>query len=183
MRKFHQIYKEKLDKANELFESKVLGEFKNVYQTLLEKYNIYDFYSLNEEEQVTFLAELNSYWSEEEGLSPKGAKFLQIHSDVLSEGSTTLQKRNYLKEKSSIVINETLRQSDVKWKIYEIIEEMYKEISASDIDDVLSPETIVGIIKESFSKSLDNLVNEIDYELTESAKEVELSETKKQKKT
>ena len=170
MKKFHSVFKDKQNKATELFENKVLGEFKNVYSILLEKYKIVDFYKLNEEEQVTFLAELNSYWSEEEGLSDKGQKFIQIRSDVLSESSTTLQKKNYLKDKTSLIISESIRQSGVKWKLYDIIDEMYKEIKASGISDILSPDMITNIIHESFTVSLNEFTSEIKHELTESSK-------------
>jgi len=173
MRKFHTVYKEKQNRAAELFESKVLGDFKNVYSTLLDKYSITDFYNLNEEEQLTFLAELNSFWSEEEGLSEKGEKFIRTRSDVLSESSTTLQKKNFLKNKASVIISESLRQGGVKWKIYDIIDEMYNEIQANDINEVLSPNVITDIIKESFVSSLNVFMREMRHELTESAKEVD----------
>lgn len=173
MRKFHTVYKEKQNRAAELFEAKVVNEFKDVYSTLLDKYSITDFYALNEEEQMTFLAELNSYWSEEEGVSEKGQKFLRTRSDVLSESSTTLQKKNFLKDKASVIISESLRQGGVKWKIYDIIDEMYKEIRATDINEVLAPNIITDIIKESFVNSLNKFMKEMRYELTESAKEVD----------
>jgi len=180
MRKFHQVNKEKQNRAVEVLENRVLDEFKNVYSILLDKYSISDFYTLNEEEQLTFLAELNSYWGEEEGLSDKGKKFIQIRSDILSESSTTLQKKNYLKTKAKTIINETLRQSNMKWKLYDIIDEMYNEVQASGITDILSPELISNIIKESFEETLSQFVGEMKHELTESAKEVdeELNEKK-----
>lgn len=181
MRKFHIVYKEKQNRANELFETKILSDFKNIYSALLNKHSIIDFYNLNEEEQVTFLAELNSFWDEKQGLLEKGKKFLQIRSDVLSENSTTLQKKNFLKNKASAIISESIRQSQVKWKIYDIIDEMYNEIQASDIVDILSPEIISDIIEESFQSSLNDFITEIKHELTTSAKEVddEINETKK----
>lgn len=181
MRKFHIVYKEKQNRANKLFETKILSDFKNIYSALLNKHSIVDFYNLNEEEQVTFLAELNSFWDEKQGLLEKGKKFLQIRSDVLSENSTTLQKKNFLKNKASAIISESIRQSQVKWKIYDIIDEMYHEIQASDIVDILSPEIISDIIEESFQNSLNDFITEIKHELTTSAKEVddEINETKK----
>ena len=172
IRKFHVVYKEKQNKAREIHESKVLNEFKGVYSTLLEKYNINDFYKLNEEEQVTFLAELNSYWTEEEGLSEKGSRFLKTRSDVLSENSTTLQKKNFLKKKASNIISESIRQSDIKWKIYDIIDEMYNEIQATGVADILSPDIITNIIQESFQNSIVEVVNEIKFELNESTNEI-----------
>ena len=183
MRKFHTIYKEKQSRSNELFETKVLNDFKNVYSTLLDKYSIADFYNLNEEEQITFLAELNSYWSEEQGVLERGKKFLQIRSDVLSETSTTLQKKNFLKKKTSTVINESLRQSQIKWKLYDVIDEMYNEISASNVAEVLSPNNIIEIIKESFVGSLKEFFKEMRHELLTSATEVEneINEAKKKK--
>lgn len=180
MKKFHDVYKEKQNRALEVFENKVLTDFKNVYGTLLDKYNTSDFYTLNEEQQDTFTAELNSFWTEESGLTEKGSKFLQIKSDVLSESSTTLQKRNFLKDKAVKIINETLRQSDMKWKLYDIIDEMYSEIDASNLGDILSPESITKVIKESFETTLSKFVKEINHELNESAKEVDsLNEKKK----
>jgi hypothetical protein len=182
MRKFHDVYKEKQNKAIELFENQVLNDFKNVYSTLLDKYGISDFYALNEEEQVTLLAELNSYWNEDEGVSEKGKKFLQIRSDVLSESSTSLQKKNFFKNKATVIINETIRQSDLKWKLYDIIDEMFNEVQASSVTDVLSPDIISDIIQESVKTTLDNFIKEIRTELNESAKEVDINEAKKNKK-
>lgn len=181
MRKFHEIYKEKQNKAIELFENQVLDGFKRVYSALLEKYGITDFYALNEEEQVTLLAELNSYWSEEEGVSDKGNKFLQIRSDVLSESSTSLQKKNFFKNKTNSIISETLRQSNLKWKLYDVIDEMYNEIQASSVQDILSPDIISDIIQESFKTNFENFIKEIRTELNESAKEIDLNESKKNK--
>lgn len=179
MRKFHDVYKEKQNRSIELLESRVLGEFKDVYKALLEKYSISDFYALNEEHQVTFLAELNSYWTEEEGLSDRGKKFMQIRSDVLSESSTALQKKNYLKNKTVTIISETLRQSDLKWKIYDVIDEMYSEIRAKGITDILSPDVITTIIQEALSLSAGRFMSEIKNELNESAKEIDRIDEKK----
>jgi len=181
MRKFHTVYKEKQNRAAELFEAKVVNEFKDVYGTLLDKYSITDFYTLNEEEQMTFLAELNTYWSEEGGISDKGQKFLRTRSDVLSESSTTLQKKNFLKDKASVIISESLRQGGVKWKIYDIIDEMYNEIQATDINEVLAPDVITNIIKESFVSSLNQFMKEMRHELTESAKEIDEEDVNEKK--
>lgn len=172
MRKFYDVYKEKQTKSEQLFEGKVLNEFKGVYKALLEKYHIVDFYTLNEEEQITFLAEMNSFWTKEEGLSEKGAKFMRIRSDVLSESSTPLQKKNFLKNKATTIINETLRQSEIKFKIYDIIDEMYNEIKASQLSDILSPDMISNIIRESFNGTIDKFLTEITTELNESSKKV-----------
>jgi len=170
MRKYHDIFKEKQARANHLRENKILVDFKNVYSVLLEKYSITDFYTLNEEEQITFLAELNSFWDESAGISKKGNKFLTIRSDVLSETSTTLQKKNYLKDKTFSIINETLRQSEIKYKIYDIIDEMYNEIKAENVNDILSTDNILKIVNESFSTSLNDFILNMKHELNESQK-------------
>jgi hypothetical protein len=167
MRKFNEIYKEKQSIANGIIETKVLNEFKNTYSILLDKYSVSDFYALNEEEQNTFLCELNSYWNETEGLTEKGKKFCQIRSDVLSESSTALQKKNFLKNKTLAVVSETIRQSGLKWKLYDVLDEMYKETQAKEISEVLSSESITNIFQESFKTTLDNLVLEIKNELNE----------------
>jgi len=182
MRKFNNVYKEKQTKAIELIENKILNDFKNVYGVLLEKYKISDFYTLNEEEQNTFLSELNSFWIEEEGITEKGKKFLSIRSDVLSENSTSLQKKNYLKYKADLIISETFRQSELKWKIYDIVNEIYNETKAKSITDILSPNIITEIIEESLKKSVGSIINEINIELNESSKEVNLLNEKKDPK-
>jgi hypothetical protein len=133
---------------------------------------------------MMFLAEINSFWNEEEGISDKGKKFLSTRSDVLSENSTSLQKKNFLKNKTSVIISETIRQSELKWKIYDIINEIYSETQAKGLNDILSPDTIVNIISETFKTSLDSFITEIKSELNESAKEVDqkiLNEKKKEK--
>ncbi len=182
MRKFNIVFKEKQNRSAELKESKVLGDFKNLYNALLEKYGIFDFYSLNEEEQLTFLTELNSYWTEEDGLLDRGKKFMQIRSDVLSESSTVLQKKNFLRGKASVIISEILRQSNLKWKLYDIIDEMYGEVNAKGLADVLTPETIVTILNESLKDSSEVFIEEISKELNESAREIDRIDEKKDPK-
>jgi hypothetical protein len=125
---------------------------------------------------------LNSYWSEEEGVSERGKKFLQTRSDVLSESSTSLQKKNFFKNKAAVIINETIRQSELKWKLYDIIDEMFNEVQASNVADILSPDIISDIIQESVKTTLDKFIKEIRTELNQSAVEVDINEAKKNKK-
>ena len=56
MRKFQEIFREKQARALQINEGIVLEDFKKVYSALLEKYNIVDFYSLNEKYQQVFCA-------------------------------------------------------------------------------------------------------------------------------
>lgn len=170
MRKFGEIYKEKINEAEIRQESKVLEDFKRVYAAMLEQYSLTSVHDLDNESQVSFLTELGHYWSEEEGLSDKGQKFLDKRSMSLNENSTATQKKNYLREKTYIVINETLRQTDLKYKLYNIIDEMYKQLEANDLSEVLAPETITNIISECFYRSLSDFTEKIKTELQESVK-------------
>lgn len=170
MRKFNTVFKEKQTKVENLFEEKILSQFKTVYSALLEKYGVPEFYDLSEKYQGAFLAELNSYWSEAEGVSETGHKFLQLHEPTLNESSTSEQKKLVLQTKAQIVIDETLRQTDIKTKLYTVLDEMYNQVNASNISDVLAPEVISDVIKESFVKSLKELLREINYEIKESSK-------------
>jgi hypothetical protein len=170
MRKFGELYKLKVNESENLQETKVLQDFKSVYNAMLEHYGLTSVHQLNEESQLSFLTELNNYWSEEEGMSEKGERFLVKRSMALNENSTAVQKKNYLKDKTYKVINETIRQSDLKYKLYDVIDEMYHQLSASDIADILTPDMITQIITESFSKSLDKFTQNIKYELSESTK-------------
>ena len=168
MRKFQDVYKEKLNEAQILQENKVLDDFKKIYGALLEHYGLTTIHDLNKESQLSFLTELNHYWCEEDGLNERGEKFLQNLSMSLNENSTAVQKKNFLKEKATILIKETLRQTDLKFKIYDIVDQMYKQVNASDLRDVLSPDMITTIIAESFAKSLDEFTTNINKELRES---------------
>ena len=170
MRKFGDVYKQKLNESETRQETKVTEEFKSVYKAMLEHYGLNAINQLNEESQLSFLTELNRYWSEEEGLSEKGQAFLQKRSMSLNENSTAEQKKNFLRAKSYAVINETLRQSQVKYKLYDVIDEMYSQLNASGLNDILSPDMITTIISESFNKSLTDFTNNINKELKESAK-------------
>jgi len=177
MRKFNAVFKEKQAISEQVLEERLLNEFKDVYSSLLEQYNIAEFHDLDENTQVAFLRELNEYWTEEEGLSKKGVNFLKTKSALLTEDSTPLQKQSYLRNKATIVIAETLRQSDLKGKIYDILDEMFKNTKSSDITDVLSADAITGTILESFGVSLQDLLTEMVYELTPESEE--LNEEKK----
>ena len=170
MRKFGDVYKQKLNESELRQETKILNEFKAVYNAMLEHYGLRAVKQLNEESQISFLTELNRYWTEEEGITEKGQNFLQKRSISLNENSTAIQKKNFLRAKSYTVINETLRQSNVKFKLYDVIDEMYRQLNASGLGDILSPDTITAIISESFNKSLTDFTNNMNMELKESAK-------------
>jgi hypothetical protein len=168
MRKFNTVLKEKQTKEEQLVEKKVLGQFTRVYNALLEKYGIPEFKQLSEKAQNVFLSELNSYWSESEGVSEMGIKFLNSRGRSLNEHSSADQKKNFLQEKADVVISETIRQSELKYKLYNVIDEMYNEVKASNLSEVLPPEVIFETFKEAFVKNLKGLLAEINYELKES---------------
>ena len=170
MRKFQDLFKEKQTRALQVNEEQVLYDFQKVYGALLEKYSINDFYTLNEKYQEVFLGELNNYWEEETGLTGKGNLFLTQKSAFLNENATPLQKKNYLKKKAVVVIDETLRQSNMKYKLYDILDEMFNKINASELKDVLSPATIHNVISEAFNESLVSFMSKIDSELSKTKK-------------
>lgn len=166
MRKFNAVFKEKQAISEQILEERLLNEFKEVYSSLLEQYEIPEFHDLDENTQVAFLRELNEYWTEEEGLSVKGVKFLKTKSTLLTEDSTDLQKQSYLRKKAVAIISETLRQSGVKTKIYEVLDEMFQNTKSEKIEDVLPTDTITGTVLESFGVSLEDLLTEMIYELS-----------------
>ena len=170
MKKFGEIYKAKVNEAGIRLENKVLDDFKLIYDSMLEHYGLESVHQLNDESQISFLTEINHYWSEEEGLNDRGEAFIEKRSMALNENSTAVQKKNFLREKSYSVINETLRQSHMKFRLYDVIDEMYKQLNASNLNDVLNHEMISTIISESFQKSLSEFMDTISMELKESVK-------------
>lgn len=182
MRKFRAVLKEKQSVSNRLHEKKVLGSFKKVYNALLNKYSIPNLTSLNEKHQIVFLAELNSYWDEKAGVLPKGRKFLKGNSDMLTEQSTSVQKANYMKKRAVPAISETLRQSGLKWKLYDIIDEMYKGIGARRLAQVLTAKDMTDVLVESFRDSVKTFMTEVNYELSENSKPSRKNLSKKKHK-
>jgi len=173
MRKFGEVYKEKLNESEQLHESKIVNDFRQIYNALLEHYNLTAIHDLNEKSQISFLTELNQYWTEEGGLNELGQNFLKKRSPRLTENSTPLQKKNYLKSKVSVLLSETMRQTDLKYKVYSVIDEMYKMVKGEEITDVLSPNMISDIITEAFAESLDDFITNIRTEISESVKKEE----------
>ena len=129
-----------------------------------------------------------------QALEPKGPKYVDT---LLNEASTAVQKKNFLRTKSYAVINETLRQANLKYKLYDVVDEMYKQLKASDLSDILTPDMITSIITESFVRSINEFAENINKELKESVKpkrkyfvrvnatsvnEKSLSKTKREKK-
>lgn len=169
MRKFNVVYKEKQAISEQVLEERLLNEFKDIYGNLLEQYETSEFHDLDENTQVAFLRELNEYWTEEEGLSEKGVNFLKTKSTLLTEDSTPLQKTSYLRNKATVVIEETLRQAGLKEKLYDVLDEMYKNTKSTKIEEVLTTDAIAGTILESFGVSLQDLLTEMIYELTPEA--------------
>jgi hypothetical protein len=170
MRKFQSVYKDKMETFNKIQESKVLSEFENVYYVLLENYGIANVAELNEKKQTAFLTEMSEYWSEETGITQLGINFLKDKSSILTESSTIDQRKTYLKNKSMAVLNETIKQTDLKSKLYDVIDNMYKQLNASNVAEVLSPRIIVNIMSESINETLTNFIKNIETELTESVK-------------
>ena len=173
MRKFGEVYKEKLNESEQLHESKIVNDFRQIYNALLEHYNLTAIHDLNEKSQISFLTELNQYWTEEGGLNELGQNFLKKRSPRLTENYTPLQKKNYLKSKVSVLLSETMRQTDLKYKVYSVIDEMYKMVKGEEITDVLSPNMISDIITEAFAESLDDFITNIRTEISESVKKEE----------
>lgn len=172
MKKFHNVFKDKQQKAELVQENRILIGFKKIYNALLEKYEAPSYYKINKKYKKVFLTELNLYWTENFGITKRGNKFLSGNSDMLNENSTIIQKKNYIKKRIVPIISETFRQTDLKWKIYDIIDEVYKEVKAHNISGIMTPENISNLILDSFSQSLSKFMGEIHYELTESAKEL-----------
>jgi len=170
MRKFHTVYKDKMETFNKIQEAKVLAEFENVYYVLLENYGIASADELNEKKQAAFLTEVSEYWNEETGITQLGINFLKDKSSILTESSTIDQRKKYLKNKSIAVLNETIKQADLKTKLYDVIDSMYKQLNASNVSDVLSPRIIVNIMSESINETLTNFIQTIENELVESGK-------------
>lgn len=177
MRKFGVVYKEKQNKAVTLHETHILTDFKKIYNSLLEHYSLNTINDLNEKSQVSFLTELSKYWTEEKGLNEDGRNFLKKRSMRLTESSTPLQKKNFLKKKTTTLLNELMRQGDFKYKIYSVLDEMYSQTNGKNISDVLSPNMISNILSESLALSLNDLISDIHLELNESSK----PKSKKQK--
>ena len=165
MRKFNAVYKEKQAISEKVLEEKLLNQFKEVYAGLLEQYEINEFSDLDSDTQVSFLRELNEYWTEEEGLSEKGEVFLKTKSSLLTEESTSLQKKSYLKKKAATIIAESLRQVDLKNKLYGVLDEMYKNTKSEEITDVLPTGDLTGTLLESFGMAVQELMTEIVYEI------------------
>lgn len=170
MRKFSTVFKEKQNESIRLHENKVLGDFRNVYSKLLENYGTVSFDSLTEKSKKAFLGELNECWTETEGLSEKGVKFLNDNCAMLTESSTPAQKKDYLKKKAKVLISESFRQYDLKYKIYDILDEMYTQIKGENISDVLSANAIGNMLIASFNESTTELIKTIVHEISDSAK-------------
>ena len=181
MRKFTAIFKEQKTAADNLNEQKVVDSFKLVYDALLEKYEVSGYKDLSEEYQDVFLNELHSYWDDQNGLSKKGEKFLNSKSQYLSEHATTLQKKNFFKAKVNPIISESIRQADLKTKVYDVIDEMYSSVNGSNVSDVLAPKVMVEMIKEAFISAGKEVISEMHYELFESAKVEKKSELNERK--
>lgn len=170
MKKFNNLYKEHQNRSSKLFEEKVLNDFNTIYSGLLEKYEIPSFDKLNEKMKTVFLNELNTFWAESNGITDRGKKFLQNKSMSLTEYATPLQKSNYIRKKMVPAINETIRQTGLKTQLYDIIDEVYKKTGAEKLNDILTPESLVSLVKESLTTSLSEFLKEINYELKESSK-------------
>ena len=170
MRKFTSVYKEKVNESKQLHESNIVGDFRRIYNAMLEHYNLTAIHDLNKKSQIAFLSELNKYWSEEKGLNEEGITFLEKRSLRLTENSTPLQKKNFLKSKANVLLNETMRQNDLKYKVYSIIDEMFTQVEGESIDDVLSPNVISDILTEAMAESLDEFITNIRHELSKSVK-------------
>lgn len=175
MKKFRTVLKEKQKKHDLVQEKRILLGFKKVYGALLEKYETASFHELDSETQPVFLAELNSYWSEDKGLLIRGKRFLRGESDLLNESSSEDQKKLYMKKRMIPVMAENFRQGKLKNKLYDIINEVYVNVKAKDINGVMDPEKITDTILESFQRSLQDFMKEVHFELTESGKNEEAS--------
>lgn len=171
MKKFNAIYKNKQTLHENATEEQLLSGFKQVYNALLEQYSLTTVHDLDEKSQVAFMTELNQYWTEDKGITSLGESFINKRTLRLNENSTQLQRTNYLKSKATNIIQEIMRQTDTKYRLYGVIDEMYKQTKANNVSDVLSPDTIINTLVESFAMSIDDFAKQMYYELSESVGE------------
>ena len=170
MKRFGNVLKNKQKKHNLVQEKKILIGFKKVYNALLEKYNTSSFHDIQNDHKQVFLAELNSFWSEDKGILKKGKLFLKGNSDILNEQSTNIQKKQYMKKRITPLISEVLRQSNLKWKMYDVLDEVYKGTNSQSLNDIMESDEILNTILESFQISLKSFMQEVQFELTENSK-------------
>ena len=160
MRKFNTVFKEKQNESVKNHEDKILNEFKSVYTKLLENYNITNLNDLDESNKTAFTKQLNEMWDDTQGISEKGVRFLNDNCLFLTESSTPSQKKNYLKQKSSVMLKESFRQYDLK----------YEQVKGENLTDVLTPNAIVNILSETFVETTTEFLKNIQKELKESVK-------------
>lgn len=170
MRKFSTVLKEKQTESIKLHESKILSDFSRIYDKMLEAYETVSVNNLDDTTKAAFMTELNEYWNEDEGMNDRGRNYLNDNCVALTEKSTSLQKKKYLKKKASIVIESNFNRSNLKYNLYDVLDEMYKQINGENIKDVLSPKAIVEILKESMDKVTADFIKNVEMELTESSK-------------
>jgi len=170
MRKFNTVFKEKQNESIKNHEDRVLREFKDVYSKLLENYHITSLENLNETTKKAFVSQLHQLWDEESGISEKGKLYLNDNCLFLTESSTPAQKKNYLKQKTTVLLKESFRQYDLKYKLYDIVDEMYNQIKGDNLNDVLTPNIIINILGESFNEVATEFLKNIQKELKESVK-------------
>lgn len=170
MRKFNTVFKEKQNESIKNHETKILHDFKNVYSKLLENYNINSLSDVDESTKLAFTSQINELWNEETGISEKGKKFLNENSLFLTENSTPAHKKNYLKQKTTILLKESFRQYDLKYKLYDIIDAMYEQVKGDNITDVLTPNIITSIFTEAINEVSSEFLKNIHMELKDSVK-------------
>ena len=166
MRHFSEVYKTKMQEAEAFQENKVLGDFRQIYEAMIKTYGILSVHELDEPTKLSFLTELNHYWDDENGLNEKGERYIVKSSMTLNENSTVVQKKNFLKTKVTVIVNEVIRQSNLKTKLYDTLDEMYKSVKAKNLSDVLPPESITKIFNEAINESVTVFVRDVNKELS-----------------
>ena len=167
MKKFSEVYKSEKQKVLNDRKARNINDYKAIKNALMEAYHTTDPNSLPNKKKKAFITSLNECYKKDKGLTAKGRKFLETHVLTLNENSTEEQKRYYLRKKINESVSLNLEGSGIKESITSIIDEMYKDIKASNISQVLSPSLIANIIRDTLITQVDRYMIPIYSELSD----------------
>lgn len=166
MRKFNDVYTDKLNESIKEKENRVVAEYRTILEALMEDNNVQYIADLKTDEKASFDSKLSECFDMENGITEKGKSYLQNRKNFLTESSTTTERKEYLKERIFKVVEGKMYTQALKDGVYLAINDLYEGVNACKLTDALTIEEIEECICECVTQHVKNtLIKEFKNEI------------------
>lgn len=158
MRKFENVYTDKINESKELNEARIVSEYETILEALMVDNNVINFSDLDESNRLSFENKVSECFDSNIGMTERGKEYMKNRKPFLTESSTIEERKGYLKNNICKVVESKMYTISLKEGIYAAINDVYENVNAKKLSDALSVEEIEQCICECVTEHIKNTI-------------------------